>query len=330
MNSEKMSMKLAAGEYLYREGDASEAMYVIRSGEIGLYANRPDGVAELTRLGPGQIVGDLAFFTGAPRTAHARAISPTECLEVQYSKVRSQFESVPPWLKIMTKTLADQVATYSQEMRALKAPNDPVPLSPLAVARAWAALTLVPSQFGNRTGNSVTIDWSLLRTYANLSFREISASVMQLTHILHGLQTAEIRMERNEPTEIVFKDVDLIVDFLRYYIRALSKDSPELRHIDPTEFQTLDVLARLAQEIEPGYKGLVTVDLAQFKSLANSLGYCHLDATSVDLLKPYGIEIEKIGTETSVQARFQQREVVNMAQFWRILQAIQKVNYKKG
>lgn len=322
-------MKLAAGEYLYREGDTSEAMYVIRSGEIGLYVTRKDGVTELMRLGPGQLVGDLAFFTGAPRTAAAKAICTSECLEVQYTKVRSQFELVPPWLKMMTKTLADQVMSYSHEVRALKAPEDPIPLSRLAVARAWAALALVPNQFGQRDGKSVSIDWPLLRTYANLSFREISASVMQLTNILSTLESAEIRMERDEPAQIVFKDVDLIVDFLRYYIRGLSKDSPELRHIDPTEFHTLEALARTAQGMKEGYKGLVTVDLADFKRVAGQMGHHHLSATSVDLLKPYGIEIEKIVTETSVQVRFQLREVVNLAQFWRILLAIQKLNYKK-
>lgn len=319
-------MKLQAGDYLYREGDSSESMFVIRSGEIAIFNKNENGFTETMRLRPGQIVGDLAFFTGTRRTSDAKATTTTEVLEVSYNLVRSQFDSVPSWLKIMTNTLANQVSVNAQQIRSLKFLEENPPLSKLVVARAWAALTLVPLQYGQRYGQVVRIEWATLRTFANLSFREVSNKVMELTQILAELKLAEINYDKSGPTEIIYKDAELLRDFLDYFTRAMTKDSSELRQIDATEYATLEVLAHIVGGQSAGFKGLVTIDLGQFPNVARKLGHPQLAATHIDLLKAYGIELEKTTTETCVVTKVHQKEVLNLMQFWRILKSIQAFN----
>ena len=60
-------LRLVRGEILCREGDPGDALYVIESGEVAVL-NR-QGTHEISRLGPGQHVGEMSVIDPAPRSA---------------------------------------------------------------------------------------------------------------------------------------------------------------------------------------------------------------------------------------------------------------------
>ncbi len=319
-------MQLRANQVLYRQGDVADSLYVIKSGKIGLYVKGPSGPVEVARLRRGQIVGDLSFFTGSPRTSDAIALADTEFTAVSYESVRAQFETIPAWIKSVTMTLASQVQSYSTEIKPLRdhkdvTTNDSVPR--LVIARAWAALTLVPSQFGVRDGETVSIDWPTLRSYSNLCFREISERVIQLASALAPLGFCSVHADANGPTAVVLNQPKLFTDFLAFYRKAIIENKSELDSVRAEEYATMHVLADPRLGAKPIHRGQVEVDLSRFKEYAESLGHPEVTATSVDLLNTYGIEVTKSTTDTGVKIRFHQHEVVNHAKFWQILRAIQ-------
>lgn len=319
-------MKIARGEFLYRTGEPSDSLFIIRSGRVALYSVQGLEHIELARFGPGQIIGDLAFFTGSARTADAAALTDVEYLQVPYTTVARQFDSVPSWVQTMIRTLAGQVQSYSTEVRSLKDQEDGVDLPRLVVSRAFAALALVPAQFGRRNGRSVTIDWSTLRTHSNLCFREVSISVMKVAKILETLGLCQVLLDENGQTELTLPDPDLIARFVKYYVRAISKDSPELTKIEPIEYDTLQLLSRPELKAIPIHRGLVEIDLVQFTEFAKECGHPEISAVSTDLLTGFGIGIQKIASETSVKLRFHQQDIRDLGNFWRIIQAIHRAN----
>ena len=68
-----VSKKLEKGQLLFREGDPSDAMYVIKKGKITITKTKGDSEVELASMGPGQMFGEMAFFDQKPRSANARA-----------------------------------------------------------------------------------------------------------------------------------------------------------------------------------------------------------------------------------------------------------------
>jgi CRP/FNR family cyclic AMP-dependent transcriptional regulator len=95
-------MKLSKGQVLYRQGDTANSLYIIQSGKIGLFKSSPKGPVEIATLEFGQIIGDLSFFTGAPRSSDAIAMTDCECRAVSYDVVRSQFDAIPAWIQSIT------------------------------------------------------------------------------------------------------------------------------------------------------------------------------------------------------------------------------------
>ena len=80
--------RVRAGEWLFRQGDAGEHIYVVVSGRLEAIVEspRPDQVVRVH--GRGELIGELAFITGWARSASVRARRDAELLEIPYTGFR--------------------------------------------------------------------------------------------------------------------------------------------------------------------------------------------------------------------------------------------------
>jgi cAMP-dependent protein kinase regulator len=74
-------VSLERGEVLFHAGDPSDALYVIVEGELSVQGNGPAN-AELSRLGPGAFLGEVALMTDQPRAATVACLQPAELLRI--------------------------------------------------------------------------------------------------------------------------------------------------------------------------------------------------------------------------------------------------------
>jgi CRP/FNR family cyclic AMP-dependent transcriptional regulator len=77
------------GVRVFHEGDRSDACYIVRSGDLRVTREHPDGRAiALATLGPGDIFGELAMLDGEARSASVEALSESELLALPAADVR--------------------------------------------------------------------------------------------------------------------------------------------------------------------------------------------------------------------------------------------------
>jgi putative ABC transport system ATP-binding protein len=75
--AEPRDVTLEPQQMLFRQGDASDFVYSVQSGEIEIFRERADGSEErLTVVGPGGYFGELGPMLNLPRSASARALTP--------------------------------------------------------------------------------------------------------------------------------------------------------------------------------------------------------------------------------------------------------------
>lgn len=68
------------------KGEESDTMYVVRSGRLRVYLDDEQGNEITIRLlGPGDVFGELAMLSGAPRAAHVMTMEDCELLAVSRS-----------------------------------------------------------------------------------------------------------------------------------------------------------------------------------------------------------------------------------------------------
>ena len=69
---ESNTVQLAPGDFLFREGEKGEKMYVLLEGEVDIFL----GDFVLETAGPGALLGEMALIDDSPRTANAVAKIP--------------------------------------------------------------------------------------------------------------------------------------------------------------------------------------------------------------------------------------------------------------
>ncbi|HEY5629711.1 MAG TPA: ATP-binding protein [Candidatus Limnocylindrales bacterium] len=74
--------ELTAGQVVAAEGDEGDALYVIAEGELEVVKRSRSSEVPLARLGPGEIVGEMAVLEGKPRNATIRAVVPSRTIRV--------------------------------------------------------------------------------------------------------------------------------------------------------------------------------------------------------------------------------------------------------
>ena len=112
---------LRRGEILFAEGDTSRAMYLLKSGMIRLFKKKGEAFIELDTVHSGQILGELAFLDGNPRSASAEAIGDCTLVEISGPAFQETLARCPEWLKILLKTIVSRLRNASTRIRQLDA-----------------------------------------------------------------------------------------------------------------------------------------------------------------------------------------------------------------
>jgi NTE family protein len=137
--------RVGAGEWLFRQGEPGEAMYVVRGGRLEVIDEAADTV--IRELGRGDALGELALLTGAPRSASVRAARASDLLAIERADFEQLLHTSPALSVSLTRVLAEQLrdahapaptARPRPTTVALVALDDRVPLAELAHRLAGA------------------------------------------------------------------------------------------------------------------------------------------------------------------------------------------------
>lgn len=75
-----------AGEPLFQEGEAGDALYIVRDGSVEIRKKGLDGSEQvIATLGKFAMIGEMSLITNAPRTATAVAVEMTRAYKIEKS-----------------------------------------------------------------------------------------------------------------------------------------------------------------------------------------------------------------------------------------------------
>lgn len=107
--------RLEAQEVLFEQGDVGDELYYVEQGLLSIIKRDQSIATELRSMGPGEIVGEMAFFTGAVRTATVFAVEPTAVLVIKVGHATDYLSRQPQWLQTLIDTLASRVLDRDRE-----------------------------------------------------------------------------------------------------------------------------------------------------------------------------------------------------------------------
>jgi small-conductance mechanosensitive channel len=108
LSASSMSHVFAPGETVIRAGDEGSSMFVVHNGRVQVQIldnGKPRTVAVLNE---GDFFGEMALFTGEPRTANVVASEETEVLEIGKQAMKQLFETNPDLVESLSHTIAER------------------------------------------------------------------------------------------------------------------------------------------------------------------------------------------------------------------------------
>lgn len=105
------------GEVIFREGDAGDTCYLIRSGAVVLTREHQDGrMVALAELRAGMLFGELAMFRGETRSATAEAIEPASAVALLAGDVQRLIRRNPDLALKLLASLAERVSRTNERL----------------------------------------------------------------------------------------------------------------------------------------------------------------------------------------------------------------------
>jgi small-conductance mechanosensitive channel/CRP-like cAMP-binding protein len=100
----------APGELVIRAGDQGASMFVVHNGRVQVQVADGGKQRPVAVLNEGAFFGEMALFTGEPRTANVVALEETEVLEIGHDAMKHLFETNPDLAESISWTIAERRA----------------------------------------------------------------------------------------------------------------------------------------------------------------------------------------------------------------------------
>ena len=104
---------------LIHEGDVGDALYIILTGRVKVYASNEEGKEVVIDFhGPGEYVGEMSV-DGAPRSASVVTVEPTTCAIVNRAQFREFVMTHPEFAWNLIEKLIHRVRVATENVKSL-------------------------------------------------------------------------------------------------------------------------------------------------------------------------------------------------------------------
>lgn len=115
------SVHLAAGDVLFAQGDAPDALYLVQTGRLGAYVQAGERALAVRTILPGSVIGEMGLLRNQPRSATIRAEHPgvvlrlsREALAAMEARDPALAAAVYRWFLRQLADRIDQLTAQSQ------------------------------------------------------------------------------------------------------------------------------------------------------------------------------------------------------------------------
>lgn len=322
--------KIERDTYLFREGDTPDAMYVIKSGKFAVVKTKQNSEIILAELGPGSMVGEMAFFDNRPRSASVKAMRDSEVVSLPFKNLHAQFQTFPEWCKAIMRTVNESLRNANQRIKQLESTQTEGELFPPHQAnKLISILNLVGTKFGkfSEVDKALVINGQILRTYTIQIFQEPTHKMQKLLVVLGSQGLAKQEDMGEGKSRVVIYKPEILYGFVEWYNEWLFKPEGDRTTIREEEIKTLNALISFASKLTPNDKGFVNLNLQDVQNDSmRELGYVIKVDETLALAEKKLIGEHTMGADgKGIFSTLHLGDLSKTVPFWSLIYALKKV-----
>ena len=269
-------LRLKKGDMLFREGEMSRALFVLNRGMIRLFIKKGDANIELDTIRNGQVLGELAFLDGNPRSASAEALTDCELTEINSAQFLEVLKRCPEWLKMLLKAVVGRLRTANTRVKQLESASQAydynsdgkraahyIYISPTDALKLATTVLVTACRATTKTPEGVELRVGLLGRYAN---QIMGVPTAKLESFLEILREADMVFDKEE------KPYLRSIDDLEACITYMNEENllePKKRHdISIKAFIVMSLIAKnLGRYKKEERTGMTAVNVGEIRNL---------------------------------------------------------------
>jgi CRP-like cAMP-binding protein len=130
----------ADGAWVVRAGDTGDSMFVVVEGVLDVRLGVVGGDRRVNVLGPGSVLGERALFTGEPRSASVKALSPVVLYEIARTDLLPLLAQRPSMVDELSQAVAQYQARDHRTMEQALSEDAAAPAPPGVVQQLAARI----------------------------------------------------------------------------------------------------------------------------------------------------------------------------------------------
>lgn len=320
------SKKVPAGHYLFRDGDPSDAMYVIKGGKFAVTKSKNTSEIVLAELGPGAMVGEMAFFDGRPRSASVKAMKDSEVICLPFKSLHAQFQSFPEWCKAVMRTVNDHLREANLRIKSLENPAGEEDLfPPHTINKLISILNFVGMKYGKTSEEGILVPQYTLRNYTIQIFQEATHKMDKLLQALNDIELIKLENLSEGRQKIVITNPDILFEFVEWHNEWLFKQEKDRVLIKEDELKILKAVVYFGQKQTPNEKGVVKLPLKSMQDDSMRELDFLVKVDDVNPLIEKKLLSDKIMEEAGVYITFVLSDLEKVAPKWDIIYKLKKM-----
>lgn len=318
--------KVAKDTYLFRDGDAPDAMYIVKSGMLAVTKTKGTSEVVLAEIGPGSMVGEMAIFDKKPRSANVKAIKDSEVISLPYEGLNQQMDSLPVWVKAIMRTMNENLREANKKIKMLENPagqeEDRFP--PHTVTKLLSLINLVGHRYGKPEDGGISVPAGVLRRYTIQVFQEATNKMNSMTAALKTLGYMTIEDLGEGRQKMVNLQADYLFEFVDWYTEWLFSSDKEKISLRDEECKIMDGVLHFAAKVQPDAKGFhkVNVNDIQNDSMKDLGRLIRVEELNPVIEKK--LVSEKIMEEAGIFVMVNPAEVQKMTKNWSLINNLKK------
>jgi signal-transduction protein with cAMP-binding, CBS, and nucleotidyltransferase domain len=111
------------GKVLFKQGEKSEAAYIVHSGAVGIYREAQGRKIPLATVRKGELFGEMAAIDGSPRMATGFALEDSTLMVISVEAMKDRMRKADPFIRALIHMLMNNLRhvhdSYTPKSRSL-------------------------------------------------------------------------------------------------------------------------------------------------------------------------------------------------------------------
>ncbi len=343
--SQPIQKKLKKGELLFNEGDPSRTMYFVQGGTLRLFKKKGTSSIELGLIHKGEVIGEMGFMDGGPRSASAEAMHDTDLTEITNINLAEQLKIFPPWLMVLLKTIVNRLRSANNKIRQLETSStaytygsDGVSttyqfLSVYDVLKTSTALLVAGARNGVASpGGSMLCTMRQIEHYANHIMGVHQSKIEEFVNILEQVGLTKVDRSVLDKIQVYIMDLDQIEALIQYLNEENLKEHKKQIVIGIKGVNVMGFIAKNIELFPPNKEGVSVVNLYRILEIEKQANQGKEPFRMDDLSEVIKVKLASdlaLKDNNTILTNIKTAEFIRAYRIQKIVKLVEAVNEKK-